>query len=72
MEKKELVSEVRSYQDDIAQTSHNIQQFIDEATSVTSAFNSDEYDLRQNMSMVKSSLDSALKYIKYARAILEF
>lgn len=71
MEKKELISEVKNYQEDIAKTRHNIQQFIDKETSATSEYNSDEYELRQNMSMVKSSLDSALKYIRYARAILE-
>jgi len=72
MEKKELVGVIKNYYEEIAQDSHNIQQTIDENTTIDASFGSDEYELRANLNMAKSSLDSALKYIKYARAILEF
>lgn len=72
MEKKELAGVIKNYYEEIAQSSHNVQQIIDENTTIDALYGSDEYELRANLNMVKSSLDSALRYIKYARAILEF
>lgn len=72
MDKEKITEAIKNCYEEFTKSGNIVQQIIDENTTIDAPFSSDEYELRANLNMVKSSLNSALKYIKYARAILEF
>lgn len=70
---RNFLDSIKDYQKRLSELSINIEGFIEDVVGDTPAsFGTDMYELRNNLNQAKKDIDSAIRYIKYTRAILEF